>query len=62
MASNGAQEAFTPTDVLAAVMTMRGSDGSAKTKAHEYLELFQKSVRPLRRLLSRPLLELTLPS
>ncbi len=44
MASNGAQEAFGPAEVLAAVMTMRGSDSSAKTKAHEYLELFQKSV------------------
>jgi transportin-3 len=44
MASNGAQEAFAPADVLAAVMTMRGADTTAKTKAHEYLERFQKSV------------------
>jgi transportin-3 len=45
MASNGAQEAFAPPDVLAAVMTMRSGEQEAKKHAHEYLERFQKSVR-----------------
>jgi hypothetical protein len=45
MATNGAQEAFAPDDVLAAVMTMRGGEQESKKKAHEYLERFQKSVR-----------------
>lgn len=44
MATNGAQEAFAPPDVLAAVMTMRGGEQEAKKQAHEYLERFQKSV------------------
>ncbi|KAH6607611.1 hypothetical protein Trco_003924 [Trichoderma cornu-damae] len=43
MATNGTQEAFTPTDVLGAVMTMRSGEQEAKKKAHEYLERFQKS-------------------
>ncbi|KAH7017336.1 armadillo-type protein [Ilyonectria destructans] len=43
MATNGAQEAFAPPDVLAAVMTMRGGEQEAKKQAHEYLERFQKS-------------------
>jgi transportin-3 len=43
MATNGAQEAFAPDDVLAAVMTMRGGEQESKKKAHEYLERFQKS-------------------
>lgn len=55
MATNGGEEAFAPTDVLAAVMTMRGGEQESKKKAHEYLERFQKSVRrenyhPLRRI------------
>jgi transportin-3 len=43
MATNGAQEAFAPPDVLAAVMTMRSGEQDAKKHAHEYLERFQKS-------------------
>ncbi|KAH7160891.1 armadillo-type protein [Dactylonectria macrodidyma] len=43
MATNGAQEAFAPPDVLAAVLTMRGGEQEAKKQAHEYLERFQKS-------------------
>ncbi|KAL7784892.1 armadillo-type protein [Trichoderma ceciliae] len=43
MATNGTQEAFAPTDVLGAVMTMRSGEQEAKKKAHEYLERFQKS-------------------
>lgn len=43
MASGGAQEAVTPSDVLAAVMTMRTGEKETKLKAHEYLERFQKS-------------------
>ncbi|CAM1511574.1 Fc.00g090870.m01.CDS01 [Cosmosporella sp. VM-42] len=43
MATNGAQEAFAPPDVLAAVMTMRSGEQEAKKQAHEYLERFQKS-------------------
>ncbi|KAG5656515.1 hypothetical protein KAF25_000102 [Fusarium avenaceum] len=43
MATNGAQEAFAPPDVLAAVMTMRSGEQEAKKHAHEYLERFQKS-------------------
>jgi transportin-3 len=43
MAANGAQEAFAPSDVLGAVMTMRSGEQEAKKKAHEYLERFQKS-------------------
>lgn len=45
MATNGTQEAFAPSDVLGAVMTMRNGEQETKTKAHEYLERFQKSVR-----------------
>lgn len=44
MATNGAPEAFTPSDVLGAVLTMRGGEQETKKKAHEYLERFQKSV------------------
>ncbi|ERT02591.1 hypothetical protein HMPREF1624_00891 [Sporothrix schenckii ATCC 58251] len=43
MASNGAAEVFTPDDVLAAMVTMRGSDASKKTAAMDYLARFQKS-------------------
>ncbi|RDA87363.1 hypothetical protein CP532_7031 [Ophiocordyceps camponoti-leonardi (nom. inval.)] len=43
MAANGVQEAFAPSDVLTAVMTMRSGDTEAKTEAHHYLERFQKS-------------------
>ncbi|PTB70766.1 ARM repeat-containing protein [Trichoderma citrinoviride] len=43
MATNGTQEAFAPTDVLGAVMTMRSGEQEAKKKAHEYLQRFQKS-------------------
>ena len=45
MATNGSQESFAPSDVLAAVMTMRTGEQDNKTKAHHYLERFQKSVR-----------------
>jgi hypothetical protein len=48
MATNGAQEAYAPSDVLAALATMRGSEPDAKKRAHEYLESFQKSVGHLR--------------
>lgn len=48
MATNGTQEAFAPSDVLGAVMTMRSGEQESKTKAHEYLERFQKSVRNTR--------------
>lgn len=45
MATNGgAQPAFGPDEVLQAMLTMRGGDSEKKKKAHEYLELFQKSV------------------
>ncbi|KAI2607600.1 ARM repeat-containing protein [Hypoxylon fragiforme] len=44
MATNGgAQPAFGPDEVLQAMLTMRGGDSEKKKKAHEYLELFQKS-------------------
>ncbi|KAG6180652.1 hypothetical protein E4U36_004679 [Claviceps purpurea] len=43
MASNGAQDVFTPSDVLMAVTTMRTGEKETKIKAHEYLERFQKS-------------------
>ncbi|KAJ6780386.1 hypothetical protein PWT90_03530 [Aphanocladium album] len=43
MAANGAQDNFSPSDVLAAVMTMRSGEQEAKKKAHAYLESFQKS-------------------
>ena len=46
MATNASHEAFAPSDVLAAVMTMRSGEQENKTKAHQYLERFQKSVRP----------------
>lgn len=46
MATNGAQEAFAPDDVLGAVMTMRNGEQETKKKAHAYLERFQKSVCP----------------
>ncbi|EGX90341.1 Armadillo-type fold domain containing protein [Cordyceps militaris CM01] len=38
MAANGAQDSFSPSDVLAAVLTMRGGEQDAKKKAHAYLE------------------------
>ena len=44
MATNGAQEAYAPGDVLAALVTMRGSEQETKKRAHEFLEGFQKSV------------------
>ncbi|EFY92717.1 Importin-beta domain containing protein [Metarhizium acridum CQMa 102] len=44
MASNATQETFSPSDVLAAVRTMRTGEKETKTKAHEYLERFQKSI------------------
>lgn len=44
MASNGAAEVFTPENVLAGMVTMRGSDASKKTAAMDYLARFQKSV------------------
>lgn len=47
MASNGGEEAFAPSDVLRAVMTMRGGEQDSKKQAHEYLERFQKSVGPV---------------
>ncbi|KAK5998661.1 hypothetical protein PT974_01043 [Cladobotryum mycophilum] len=43
MAANGTQEAFAPSDVLGAVMTMRTGEQESKQQAHEYLERFQKS-------------------
>ncbi|CRK16321.1 hypothetical protein BN1708_017479, partial [Verticillium longisporum] len=43
MAANGAQGSYTPENVLAAVVTMRGGEREAKKQAHEYLERFQKS-------------------
>jgi len=43
MSSNGVHDAFTPSHVLAAVRTMRTGEKETKTKAHEYLERFQKS-------------------
>jgi len=44
MAANRSQQAFTPEDVLQAMVTMRGGDTDKKKRAHEYLEGFQKSV------------------
>lgn len=44
MASNGGQQAFAPTDVLAAMLTLRSSEQGPKAKALKYLEEFQKSV------------------
>ncbi|KAI1373670.1 ARM repeat-containing protein [Hypoxylon crocopeplum] len=43
MATNGAQQAFGPDQVLQAMLTMRGGDSDKKRTAHEYLESFQKS-------------------
>ncbi|KAM0281800.1 hypothetical protein ACHAQH_003382 [Verticillium albo-atrum] len=43
MAANGAQGSYSPENVLAAVVTMRGGEREAKKQAHEYLERFQKS-------------------
>ncbi|PHH86333.1 hypothetical protein CDD83_10391 [Cordyceps sp. RAO-2017] len=43
MAANGAHAEFPPSAVLAAVMTMRTGQQESKTKAHQYLESFQKS-------------------
>lgn len=44
MASNGAQAAFPPEQVLEAMLTMRSNDADRKKKAHKFLEEFQKSV------------------
>lgn len=44
MASNGAQAAFPPEQVLEAMLTMRSNDVDRKKKAHKFLEEFQKSV------------------
>jgi transportin-3 len=47
MATNGTPTAaLALNDVVAAVTKMRTGDNDAKKKAHEYLEKFQKSVRP----------------
>lgn len=43
MASNGAQAAFPPEQVLEAMLTMRSNDADRKKKAHKFLEEFQKS-------------------
>ncbi|TDZ27748.1 Uncharacterized protein CTRI78_v012193 [Colletotrichum trifolii] len=43
MATNGTQEAFALSDVLSAMVTMRGGEQEPKKKAHAYLERFQKS-------------------
>ncbi|KAG4221787.1 hypothetical protein PC116_g29737 [Phytophthora cactorum] len=43
MAANGSQQGFGPDEVHQAMLTMRGGDSDKKKKAHEYLELFQKS-------------------
>lgn len=43
MASNGAQAAFPPEQVLEAMLTMRSNDVDRKKKAHKFLEEFQKS-------------------
>lgn len=45
MASNGAQETFTVSDVLAAMLAMRSRDNDKKKIAVGYLARFQKSVR-----------------
>lgn len=44
MASNGAQEAFTVPNVLAAMLAMRGGDQEKKKAAVDYLGRYQKSV------------------
>jgi len=44
MATNGALAPFTPQNVLAAMVTMRGGDSSKKEVAMDYLFKFQKSV------------------
>ncbi|KAI1334809.1 exportin 1-like protein [Xylariaceae sp. FL0016] len=43
MATNGAQEAFAPEQVLQAMLALRGGDSDKKKEAHEYLGSFQKS-------------------
>lgn len=45
MAANGAQDVFTPDNVLQAMLAMRGQDREKKVFAMEYLDKFQKSVR-----------------
>ena len=45
MATNGAQDVFTPENVLAAMATMRGGDSDKKKVAMDYLGKFQKTVR-----------------
>lgn len=45
MASDVAQAAFPPDQVLEAMLTMRSNDSDRKKKAHKFLEEFQKSVR-----------------
>ncbi|KAL8302404.1 hypothetical protein RB597_002655 [Gaeumannomyces tritici] len=43
MAANGAQDIFTPENVLQAMLAMRGQDREKKVFAMEYLDKFQKS-------------------
>lgn len=49
MASNGAQETFDVSNVLAAMATMRSPDTDKKKIAVDYLARFQKSVGLARR-------------
>lgn len=48
MASTGVGEAFSAEMVLQAMVTMRSADVDKKKAAMDYLQRFQKSVRPLR--------------
>jgi transportin-3 len=52
MASNGAQAAFPPEQVLEAMLTMRSNNADRKKSAHKFLEEFQKSVRLWRHILT----------
>jgi len=54
MATNGAHAPFTPQNVLAGMVTMRGGDSSKKEAAMDYLFKFQKSVRTNLASLQRP--------
>lgn len=45
MATPGAQDVFTPDNILQAMLTMRSPDREKKKVAMEYLDKFQKSVR-----------------
>lgn len=44
MASESAAEVFSPQNVLAGMVTMRGNDPAKKKVAMDYLARFQKSV------------------